>query len=232
MKLLIVDTETTGLDVERHRTIEVAAILYSVPHRTTLFQLSTLLSANDNAAAHINRIPPAVLPEVCPKTQQHFIDLLQHLAHSANYVIAHNAAFDKQWFDGHHLPILNTIAGKPLEWLCTLEDFSFPYQTRPRENLVSLALNHGIGVSSAHRALTDCSLIAALFDRMENLEAMIEEAKRPKALFQAQVSFKDKDLAKQAGFQWNPERKEWTRRMLEADTKDLPFPVVKISSSP
>jgi len=39
MKLLIIDTETTGLDVERHRTIEVAAILYSVPHRTTLFQL-------------------------------------------------------------------------------------------------------------------------------------------------------------------------------------------------
>jgi DNA polymerase III subunit epsilon len=59
---------------------------------------------------------------------------------------------------------------------------------------VSLALSHGIGVSSAHRALTDCSLIAALFDRMEKLEAMIEEAKRPKALFQAQVSFKDKDL--------------------------------------
>jgi DNA polymerase III subunit epsilon len=130
MKLLIIDTETTGLDVERHRTIEVAAILYSVPHRTTLFQLSTLLNANDNAAAHINRIPPAVLPEVCPKTQQHFIDLLQHLAHSANYAIAHNAAFDRQWFDGHHLPILSTSAGKPLEWLCTLEDFSFPYQTR------------------------------------------------------------------------------------------------------
>lgn len=232
MKLLIIDTETTGLDVERHRTIEVAAILYSVPHRTTLFQLSTLLNANDNAAEHINRIPPAVLPEICQQTQQHFIDLLQHLAHSANYAIAHNAAFDKQWFDGHHLPILSTSAGKPLEWLCTLEDFSFPYQTRPRENLVSLALNHGIGVSSAHRALTDCSLIAALFDRMENLEAMIEAAKIPKFLFKAQVSYRDKDLAKAAYFQWNPDRKEWTRRMVEADTKDLPFSVVKIPSSP
>ena len=43
MKLLIIDTETTGLSAETDQMIEVAAILYSVPHRTTLFQLSTLL---------------------------------------------------------------------------------------------------------------------------------------------------------------------------------------------
>lgn len=66
---------------------------------------------------------------------------------------------------------------------------------------------------------------------MENLEAMIEETKTLKFLFKAQVSYPNKDLAKQAGFQWNPERKEWTRRMLEADTKDLPFSVVKVPSS-
>ena len=231
MKLLIIDTETTGLNAQTDRTIEVAAILYSVPHRTTLFQLSTLLNAPNNDAEHINRIPHAVLPEVCQKTQQSFIDILQNISHDADYAIAHNAAFDKQWFDGSHLPILTTISNEPLKWLCTLEDFSFPKQSRQGENLVSLALNHGIGVSSAHRALTDCSLIAALFDRMEDLEDMIENAKMPKALFRADVSFDDKDLAKNAGFKWNTDlgKQQWTRRMSKADREKLRFPVIRMS---
>jgi DNA polymerase III subunit epsilon len=231
MKVLIIDTETTGLDAKRDWIIEIGAVLYSVTHRTTLFQFSTLLNAPDNAAEHINRIPAAVLPEICINTQQIFIDTLQQLAQAANYAIAHNAAFDEQWFDGSHLPILNNIAAEPLKWLCTLEDFTFPQQTRQGESLVNLALNHGIGVSSAHRALTDCQLIAALFDRMDDLEGMINKADRPKALYKAQVPYEKKDLAKTAGFKWNADKKIWTRRMATADTLKLPFPVQEILNS-
>lgn len=231
MKVLIIDTETTGLNTKCDRVIEIGVILYSVPHRTTLFQFSTLLNAPGNAAEHINRIPPAVLPEICINTQQNFINTLQQLAQAASYVIAHNAAFDEQWFDDTHLPVLTNVSAEPLKWLCTLDDFIFPQQTRQGENLVSLALNHGIGVSSAHRALTDCQLIAALFDRMDNLEEMIRRAIRPKALYKAQVERKDKDLAKTAGFRWNPDNKTWTRRMATADTVNLPFPVQEILNS-
>ena len=231
MKVLIIDTETTGLDVKHDRVIEIGTILYSVTHRTTLFQFSTLLNASDNAAEHINRIPEAVLPDICTNTQQIFIDILLQLAQAANYVIAHNATFDKKWFDGSSLPILTNSTFKPLKWLCTLEDFTFPKQTRPRENLVSLALNHDIGVSYAHRALTDCQLIAALFDRMDNLEEMIQKANRPKALYEAKVSYAEKDLAKNAGFKWNQVKKIWTRHMPIADALNLPFPVQEILNS-
>jgi DNA polymerase III subunit epsilon len=96
---------------------------------------------------------------------------------------------------------------------------------------VNLALNHGIGVSSAHRALTDCQLIAALFDRMDDLEGMINKADRPKAVYRAQVSFEEKDLAKAAGFRWNPDKRMWIRRMATADTLKLQFPVQEILDS-
>ena len=228
MKVLIIDTETTGLDAKSDWVIEIGAILYSVTHRTTLSQFSTLLNASDNAAEHINHIPSLVLPEVCTDTQQTFINILQQLAKTANYAIAHNASFDEQWFDGSRLPVLSNSAAKPLKWLCTLEDFTFPKQTHQRENLVSLALNHGIGVSSAHRALTDCQLIAALFDRMDDLESMIDKADRPKAFYKAQVSCTEKNLAKVAGFKWNSDKKIWTRFMAIADTLELPFPVQEI----
>jgi DNA polymerase III epsilon subunit-like protein len=114
------------------------------------------------------------------------------------------------WLVGCHLTyphILTNSAAKPLKWLCTLVDFTFPQQTRQGENLVHLALNHGIAVSSAHRALTDCQLIAALFDRMDDLEGMINKADRPKALYKAQVPFEKKYLAKAAGFKWNADKK-------------------------
>jgi DNA polymerase III subunit epsilon len=133
----------------------------------------------------------------------------------------------------HHLQTDYRSGGSTpkLKWLCTLEDFTFPQQTRQGENLVSLALNHGIGVSSAHRALTDCQLIVALFDRMDDLEGMINKADRPKALYKAQVPYEKKDLAKAAGFKWNADKKIWTRRMATADTVNLPFPVQEILNS-
>jgi DNA polymerase-3 subunit epsilon len=109
-----------------------------------------------------------------------------------------------------------------------MEDFVFPKQNRPGESLITLALNHGIGVSSAHRALTDCTLIAALFDRVANLEALIEQAKRPKALFKAEVSYDDRQLAKNAGFKWDGTGKRWIRRMAQEDTLHLEFPVTRI----
>ena len=42
LNLLIIDTETTGIDPTVDRVIEIGAILYSVNCKTTLAQLSFL----------------------------------------------------------------------------------------------------------------------------------------------------------------------------------------------
>jgi DNA polymerase-3 subunit epsilon len=47
-RVLIVDTETTGLAPHSSQVIEIGAILYSVRHQTTLQQMSILLPAKDN----------------------------------------------------------------------------------------------------------------------------------------------------------------------------------------
>ena len=58
--LLIIDTETTGLDPELDHCLEVGVILFSVASRTVLAQQSFLLPVESNAAEHINRIPADV----------------------------------------------------------------------------------------------------------------------------------------------------------------------------
>lgn len=138
----------------------------------------------------------------------------------AGAIVAHNADFDRQWF-----PDL----GKP--WLCTMSDFKWPLATKDGGSLIHLALDHGIGVSSAHRALTDCQLIAALFDRMDDLPGMFAQAMRPKAVFRALVSYDDRELAKQAGFKWDGVTKQWTRRMAIEDAALLPFPTAKLADA-
>ena len=54
--LLIIDTETNGIDPNQNSVIEIGAILYSCNYQTTLAQLSFLLYATDNAAEAINHI--------------------------------------------------------------------------------------------------------------------------------------------------------------------------------
>lgn len=224
LKLLIIDTETSGLDLATNKVIELGAILYSVEHQTSLHQISTLLQAPNNPVEPINRIPPQALPGVSNSLQAKSLEIFWEMAQEASYAVAHNTEFDSQWFNDHHLPKLNNSKGF-LRWLCTMDDFKWPLQTKPRESLVNLALHHGIGVSTAHRALSDCLLIAALFDRMENLTEMITYALRPKKQFKAVVSYEDRQLAKDAGFKWEADKKIWSRKMADEDTLELPFTV-------
>lgn len=215
--VLIVDVETTGLDPATDRVIEVGMIEYSITHQSVIQSYSILLHAEDNQCEALNRIPAALLREA--KCQRSPTEIIQRPASECDAIIAHHAEFDRQWFAPEIGP-----------WLCTMSDFKWPRATKDGQSLVHLALEHGIGVSSAHRALTDCQLIAALFDRMTDLTGMFAHAMRPKALFRAMVSYDERELAKASGFKWDGEAKTWTRRMAIEDAAALPFKTVNMGT--
>lgn len=222
-RALILDTETTGLDHNVDRVVEIGMVLYSITNQTTLLQYSAIVPSisgwNDNPAVAINRISTAALSEMLSLgALPDLLDIEAALIGSSDVIVAHNAAFDQAFAP---------IDEKP--WVCTKEDFLWPKQNKQGDSLVNLALAHGIGVSSAHRALTDCQLIARLFDVMDDLPGMFERAMRPKATFQALVSFEDKDKAKAAGFSWKGETKQWLRSMAIEDAGNLGFNVKQVS---
>jgi DNA polymerase-3 subunit epsilon len=214
---LIIDVETTGIDARRDRVVEVGAVLYSVPHRTTLMQVSTIVPGDGNACEAINRIPESAVRDMQEPLSAAAKVLFDRMVEEADVAVAHNAEFDRSF-----------LPSVPLPWVCTCNDFQWPQSTREGGSLVSVALAHGIGVSSAHRALTDCQLIAALFDRMTDLQGMFARAMRPKALFRGLQPFDQNDLAKAAGFRFNRDTKQWTRRMAVEDAAGLGFKVVQI----
>ena len=218
-RCLIIDTETSGLE-ESASVIEVGAILYSVDNQCVLQEMATLLPAEANEAEPVNRIKLAALREIAFMRSAAFsLELLFAMSKSADVYVAHNAEFDSKRVFGNtdFLPLAS------LPWLCTMSDFKWPLATLETGSLINLALDHGVGVASAHRALTDCRLIASLFDRMADLPAMFQVAMRPKGLFQALVSYDDRELAKAAGFKWNGTEKTWTRQLALEDAAQLSF---------
>ena len=68
-RLLIIDTETTGLDPQTDRCIEVGAVLFDVAHRSVLSQVSFLLPCELNPAQAVNGIAPALTQQPQPWQQ-------------------------------------------------------------------------------------------------------------------------------------------------------------------
>jgi DNA polymerase-3 subunit epsilon len=220
VNVLIIDCETTGLSPDKGaELIEIGAILYNVPNRAILAQCSTLLPVKVIGQEETHGISLQTANAVPLHVEKAAHHLLSEMALDCSYIVAHNAAFDRQF-----LSYFDMVT----DWLCTYEDFDFaPYK---KQNLVSLALAHGIAVKSAHRALNDCGLIAEIFSKRSDLEQLIEaaiiRAKSPKVWVRALVDFHSRELAKAARFtphQENGKFKDWRKQMKECDLESLNF---------
>ena len=225
--LLIIDTETTGLDPEADSCIELGCILFDVPSRSVLAQQSFLLPVKTNAAEAINRIPASVSRR--PQPWKEGLHWFGNLLEVADALVAHNAAFDRQWFGRGPLPKVDP------PWICSMEDIRWPAdrQLRSRPSVRDLALAYGVPVWAAHRALTDCIYLAEVFARCDDLELLLQRALEPRQLMRARVSFDERHLAKEAGFRWNdPIKGAWTRRLSARECQELAFPAVPVELMP
>ena len=222
-RLLILDTETTGLDPQRDRCIELGAVLFDLPRRSVLSQVSLLLPCDQNAAQAVNGIDPELTQQ--PQPWQQGLQWFEALLASADLVVAHNAAFDRQWFGIEPLPAIH----KP--WLCTMEDIRWPADRNLRSNpsVRDLALAYSVPVWAAHRALTDCIYLAQVFERCDDLEQLVQQGLEPRRLYRARLSYEERHRAREAGFRWNePVSGAWSRRLSEREAALLPFPVVPV----
>jgi DNA polymerase-3 subunit epsilon len=222
-RLLILDTETTGLDPQRDRCIELGAVLFDLPRRSVLSQVSLLLPCDQNAAQAVNGIDPELTQQ--PQPWQQGLQWFEALLASADLVVAHNAAFDRQWFGIEPLPAIH----KP--WLCTMEDIRWPADRTLRSNpsVRDLALAYSVPVWAAHRALTDCIYLAQVFERCDDLEQLVQQGLEPRRLYRARLSYEERHRARDAGFRWNESVSgAWSRRLSEREAALLPFPVVPV----
>lgn len=234
--LFIVDTETTGLTAETAQLCEISGTLYRVglTKETTgaIASVSTLIPVKENVlvtkeskeSEAINGISQELTTSVCGYGEEygyhkHAVDLFVEMAHSADYMFAFNAEFDKAF--------LKTLI-RTDNWICAMQDFDwgYPKKSHGSYKLIDLALWLGIGISTVHRAGDDVRLLVECLNRRkdnlyESTDKAIVRANSPILELQALVSYADRELAKAAGFIWHAPEKSWRKHIKECDFQEF-----------
>jgi DNA polymerase III subunit epsilon len=214
-RILILDTETGGLDPSIDPCVEVACILYDLERAEVIASYASLIRAEKNDAEHVNHIPLALLADA-PEASEVWPHV-EALAARADVIVAHRADFDRSF-------VSEKLKGAA--WACSKFWIEWP-RGRIGDDLVHLALAHGVGVMHAHRAMTDCDTLARLFTRARemgtDLGALLERAMRPRVRVVAIVSYDDRQKAREQGFAWDAARRQWWREMPTDEIGKLPF---------
>lgn len=161
--ILIIDTETTGLDPGKGaQVIEIAAVLFNLKHKSVLQSYATLLPCDENPVENINHIKA----EATRANYSQFSMLwILGMFDYAQACVAHNAQFDMKFIET--LDKGDVLLNK--KWICTKKDFKWPVPL-PRNRLQDICEAMGVQYLNAHRALADCLLLAQCFEKVEDLE--------------------------------------------------------------
>lgn len=219
--ICIIDTETTGLDHTNGQVLEIAAILYHIPTRSIIAQTSTLLRAEENPAFDTNRIHVDTLKKVAHVTESMSVVTILSYIKIADAILAHNAEFDKKW--------LMTLADfqeavQNKEWICTKNDVIWPVRKGTALNLIHICADLEVPIISAHRALSDCQLLVNAISKMDDIDAFLKSGKG-RVRYHADVSYDERQLAKDEGFQWDGLKKVWFAMLTPEIASKMPFKV-------
>jgi len=258
MSLLLIDFESSGLDVQQDKIIEVGAMLcdnkFNVQEK-----LSMLVNPGQPVSDVITKVTGITNDMLVGESDIHemFEELGTMVSMELTYVIAFNRAFDEQLFKAevrrHDMtldPKMNYLVQVP--WLCAMADIEQHMEFKSWKQM-HIALDHGITVNpkELHRAINDVELMRQiLLASGTTPEKMYEYQTSPWLYIRAMVRKPWEDngegiaQAKALGYGWEQAKgdasgkrfeKCWVKRIKEknwgAEEKAAPFPIKLIGGS-
>lgn len=215
-RLLVLDTETTGLSHQADKIIELAMLLVQVDANTGLpFGPVEIFEGFEDPGMPIPETAKEVTGISDEMVRGQRLDGAQVAAfvERADLVVAHNAGFDRPFVEAR-FPVFADKA-----WACSFADIDWKAAGAGSAKLGALALDQG-WFYDAHRAQVDCH---ALLQVLSQPLGQGDDPKRPTGLgrllgIAAGTSFKlratgspfeSKDALKARGYRWDGEAKVW-----------------------
>lgn len=238
MRVCGVDIETSGFDPKNDQILEVGYVIKEFKNNLwapkNLTQGSFLLWYDDYPDPMppelyaIHKISSTLLKEA-GKYPQTVFQLLVDMIHEfkVECFIGHNAlAFDKPFICAktEHKEFAE------LPWLDTKVHIQYPADCK-NNNLLYLAAYHGFLNPFPHDALSDVLTMMRVLQHYD-FSKIYARAKEPWITVKADIKFEGRELARARGYQWNPELKQWEKKLpeseIKAEEKDAPFHLIRI----
>lgn len=229
-RVVVLDTETTGLDHSRDKIIELALLRVDI-------DLATGLPVGEVQA--YDELEDPGMP--IPKDVQDITGInnamvegkrldearIAALLEGVDLVIAHNAGFDRPFCEAR-LGVFSHLA-----WACSFADITWREHGVRSSKLESLAQDKG-WFYDAHRAEMDChALLAVLAAKLPQqphtgLAHLAAQARKPSyRLMATNAPFDSKDKLKARGYRWNAEQKVWSTRISDSKSLEAEFAWLK-----
>jgi len=221
-RVIVLDTETTGLDSRNESIIELAMLSVQVDTATGLpVGPVTIYESFEDPC---KPIPPQIteitgIDDTMVQGQRIDDAAVSALVQAADLIVAHNAGFDRPFVEAR-LPV---FASKP--WNCSFMGIDWKKEGSGSAKLEFLAAERG-WFYDAHRAQVDCHallqvLSTPLSDRQTGLARLLAGAGQTRYKLRATgAPFESKDKLKARGYRWDGEGRVWWCSLASDDLLD------------
>ena len=210
-RVIVLDTETTGLDSKSEKIIELAML--SVLVDTATGQPVGPVTVYESFEDPGKPIPPAIqeitgIDDTMVQGQRIDDAAVAALVAQADLIVAHNAGFDRPFVEAR-FPV---FAGKA--WACSFMGIDWKKEGSGSAKLEFLASERG-WFYDAHRAQVDCHallqvLASPLADGQTGLSRLLAGAGQTRYKLRATgAPFEAKDKLKSRGYRWDGEGRVW-----------------------
>jgi len=210
---IILDVETTGLNCEEDRIIEIAILKFSLGSRPNIINLySELENPGVPLSPEIQKLTH-ITPDLLEGASIDWSKVKKDLE-EASLVIAHNMEFDRSF-----VMKKDELKNSKVKWACSLNHIDWHKHGFKTRSLNHLACDHGFINPFPHRALFDCATTFRLITPY--LQELLKRSGEAEYELSANNSpFRSKDILKERGYRWNPEKRVWSKRVFETDLED------------
>jgi DNA polymerase-3 subunit epsilon len=226
-RVLILDTETTGLDWRSENIIELAMLAVDVDLATGLpvGEVEVYEDFEDPGRS----IPPEItkltgITSQDVKGQKLNEEKIKDMVARADLIVAHNAGFDRPFVENR----LDVFEHKA--WACSFQGINWKAQGLGSAKLEFLCSELG-WFYDAHRAQVDChALLRVLSSPLQSdsqevsttgLQQLFKASENARTIVKAFGSpFETKDLLKARGYRWDAEAKVWSTAVKSAEALD------------
>ncbi|MBF0198102.1 MAG: hypothetical protein HQL32_10335 [Planctomycetes bacterium] len=242
---VIVDVETTGLNFDEDKIIELGMIVFRFNRDGQVLEVVEEVDMFEDPGISI---PPEItkltgITEEMVHGKKIYEQKVRDILSTSVLVIAHNAGFDRRFLEQR----LSEF--EKIHWACSQKQVPWKSEGFSGVKQEYIAYNFHF-FYEAHRAIDDCRALLHIMTRelLESkllvLKVLLENARKPSFKISAlNAPFDKKDHLKKRGYRWDSENRYWATEVnedeLEAEnqflcdeiyiSKDLSLPTKKIT---